>query len=336
MQKQLFRTYFSLKRCLLFLAFFPVMTYAADNTCDDLRDSYNHIVRQNGVASRAFDRVVELQERTSRIVDTLPSSINSAVDRQRTRDISLRIKNANKDMQRQLAVVDREWQYNKDLANQNISNFSVSDYRTCDVSEYRPRVLRQIRLISGLHEQSRQLAKQSATLDRQARRNINDRQRITAYATRTLPATREEGQGTPACGNPSATTTADMMVDGLGYAIDSALGNYWDIPIAEYVFENSQARSWVKGRLGWNNGVSACANLCVAYDGRRIRTRVVGKDRITEESVTSRGYMNSLGWAQVDNITHARTNKGNVTCANVRHWRHDRERTFELLVEYEY
>ena len=150
-----------------------------------------------------------------------------------------------------------------------------------------------------------------------------------------LPRTVEQGRGAPPCGNPFGVTTADRVVDQIGSALDRALGNVAGIPVASTVLRSPVARDWIKSRLGINNGKSACKTLCVAYRGRKLKTSITAWDETGKSELSVAGKEFGIGWARLDSVTHAVHGKTRVTCAAVRHWRHDRARGFRLDVDYQ-
>lgn len=151
-----------------------------------------------------------------------------------------------------------------------------------------------------------------------------------------LPPTIEQAGSSSRCGEIGATTSADRVISSLGSSIDSVLeAEGVGIPIASAVFANAAAKNWIKSRLGINNGPHACASICVAYSGQRTSVSVLALD---ENNATSRlsapDKEFGIGWARLDDITHAKRGGTNVTCVSVRHWKHDRHRGFRLDVSY--
>lgn len=151
-----------------------------------------------------------------------------------------------------------------------------------------------------------------------------------------LPPTVEPGRGTPACGNPGARTTADNAVSALGGAIDSALSGFTGgLPLATGVFSIPGVNGWIKSRLGMNDGPSACGTVCVSYSGTSEGSWVVkASDNTGSASLNTVGPEFGIGWAKIDRVTHASTGTNSVSCANVRHWKHDRYRNFKLTVNF--
>ena len=152
-----------------------------------------------------------------------------------------------------------------------------------------------------------------------------------------LPPTREPGRGAPGCGNPEARTTADETVETIGSSIDEAISEYTGgLRLVSAAFKVPAVSGWVKSRLGLNDGPSACATLCVAYPSKSQGDWFVdASDGSGSGRLRSTGKEFSIGWAKLDRVTHARTGDGNmVTCANVRHWSHDRHRNFLLKVNF--
>lgn len=160
----------------------------------------------------------------------------------------------------------------------------------------------------------------------------------TVRAKITLPRTREPGRGTPPCGNPNAQTTADAAVTALGSAIDTALSSYTGgLPIVSGTFKAFPAvTGWIKSRLGANNGPSACGTVCVSYPSASAGNWFVdASDGHGSGRLTTIGREFPIGWSRLDSVTYKRTAGGNsVTCAAVRQWKHDRDRTFVLTVNY--
>lgn len=174
--------------------------------------------------------------------------------------------------------------------------------------------------------------------ERRKEKNKKREQHGSVSAQLDLPRTREPGRGVPRCGNPNAQTTADEVVGTIGGAIDAALSSYtYGVPVVSAIFAAvPDVVSWIKGRLGANDGPSACGTMCVAYPSTTPGEWFVDA---SEGGNTGRlrtvGEQFSIGWARLDDITHRQTTKGNtVTCASVRHWKHDRDRTFVLKVSY--
>lgn len=151
-----------------------------------------------------------------------------------------------------------------------------------------------------------------------------------------LPATIEPGQGTPGCGNIGARTSADEVVSTAGAAIDASLAPFTGgLPLFTGATQIPGVTPWLKSRLGINDGPSACGTICVTYPGTRPGNwQVEAWDTGQPSTLRSAGKEFGIGWSRLDRVTNATTGRNTVTCANVRNWKHDRERGFKLTVNY--
>jgi hypothetical protein len=151
-----------------------------------------------------------------------------------------------------------------------------------------------------------------------------------------LPATIEPGQGTPGCGNIGARTSADEVVGAVGPAIDASLAPFTGgLPLFTGATRIPGVAPWLKSRLGINDGPAACGTICVTYPGSRPGYWTVEAwDTGQPTALTSDGQEFGIGWSRLDRVTNATTGRNTVTCANVRNWKHDRERGFKLTVNY--
>lgn len=134
----------------------------------------------------------------------------------------------------------------------------------------------------------------------------------------------------PACGGGNRTT-ADDVVDVIGWAID----NYTGYPIMSTVTEiEPEVRNRLKVMLGLQNGRSTCETLCVLVP-RGFRSASACLRDNTGTSCLKRNGEAGIGWSGVEGFSTKITRRGNtMVCATGKNWSHDRQRAFSLTVQY--
>lgn len=149
-----------------------------------------------------------------------------------------------------------------------------------------------------------------------------------------LPAWTE--QGTPDCSPIGRHTSAKEVVGAAGNAIDAGISPYTGgVPLFSGARHFPNATSWLRHRLGANEGQPACGTICVSYPGRRPgRWMVEVWDTGKPSTLKSDDREFDIGDAKLDHVSHSATGSNSVTCANIRNWNHAQKRGFKLTVNF--
>jgi hypothetical protein len=161
----------------------------------------------------------------------------------------------------------------------------------------------------------------------------------TKRETITVPAASEPAsQDQPPCSGVNPMTIGDEVVSRLGDELD----NYTGESIGGDVVRDPKNSSWIKERLGLNNGRSACKTICFVVPTAATVTAEVNVAARTSWSCPKPGclptdqyYNNNLGiWAGNPGPSSSARGNNNVLCWTAMNWSHDQERVFEITVHY--